>query len=84
MRRITPLALALTLALGGIAHASDDKPVDAAKAEEIRATLVEQGYELRRVTTEDGLYEAYALKNGQRYEIYLDESLKIVRTDCDD
>ncbi|MEI4232564.1 PepSY domain-containing protein [Roseovarius sp. D22-M7] len=83
MTRITPLALAITLSLGGIAQASDDQTVEKAKAEEIKATLSEQGYDVRRVKTEDGLFEAYALKDGQRYEIYLDESLEVVKTERD-
>lgn len=84
MTRITPLALAITLSFGGIAHASDNEPVDPAKAEEIKATLSEQGYAVRRVKTEDGMFEAYALKDGQRYEIYLDKNLEVVRTERDD
>lgn len=83
MKRIVPLALAVTLSLGGVAQASDDA-LDPAKAEEIKATLTEQGYEVRRVTTEDGMYEAYALKDGHRYEIYLNEDLEVVKTDRDD
>ena len=33
---------------------------------------------------EDGLYEAYAMKDGERYEIYLDSDLKIVKSERDD
>jgi hypothetical protein len=73
------IALALALMLGGVAHASD-KPLDTAKAEEIKAALTEQGYDVRRIKTEDGLYEAYAVKDGVKYELYLNEKLEIVRT----
>lgn len=82
MTRIIALALAITL--GGMAQASNSAPVDAARIEAIKATLTEQGYDVRRVKTEDGLYEAYAMKDGQRYEIYLDADLTIVRTKLDD
>lgn len=74
------IALALAIALGGMAHASNGTLVDTAKVEEIKATLTQQGYDVRRVKTEDGLYEAYAMKNGQRYEIYLDTDLTIIMT----
>jgi len=82
MTRIIALALAVTL--GGIAQASDYDKVDPARAEEIRAMLTEQGYDVRRVKSEDGMYEAYAMKNGQRMEIYVNDDLEIVRTEIDD
>ena len=84
MTRIIPLALALAVSLGGIAQAWDHEKIDPAKAEEIRATLTAQGYDVRRVKTDDGMYEAYAMKDGQRVEIYLDTDLAIVRTEIDD
>jgi len=82
MTRIIALALAVTL--GGIAQASDYDKVDPARAEEIRTMLTEQGYDVRRVKSEDGMYEAYAMKNGQRMEIYVNDDLEIVRTEIDD
>ena len=78
------IALALALSLGGLAQASDHGTLDSAKVEEIKATLTEQGYDVRRVKTEDGMYEAYAMKDGQRMEIYLDDNLEIVKTKVDD
>jgi len=78
------IALALAVSLGGIAQASDYDKVDPAKAEEIKAMLTEQGYDVRRVKSEDGMYEAYAMKNGQRMEIYVNDDLEIVRTEIDD
>ncbi|MBS4009654.1 MAG: PepSY domain-containing protein [Roseovarius sp.] len=82
MTRIIALALAVTL--GGMAHASDGTPVDSAKADAIKATLTEQGYEVRNIKTEDGMYEAYALKDGVKYEIYLNDALEVVQTKLDD
>jgi len=84
MTRIIALALALAVSLGGIARASDHEKVAPAKAEEVRTTLTAQGYDLRRVKAEDGMYEAYVMKDGQRFEICLDTDLAIVRTGIDD
>jgi len=78
------MALALAVSLGGIVQASDYDTVDTAKAEEIEAMLVEQGYDVRRIKIEDGLYEAYAMKDGQRLEIYVNDDLEIIRTEIDD
>ena len=59
-----------------VAKASTD--LDGAKvgttAAEITASLTAQGYEVRKVKPEDGMLEAYALKDGKRYEIYVDKT----------
>ncbi|MFU8834090.1 PepSY domain-containing protein [Roseovarius autotrophicus] len=82
MKRI--IALVLAISLGGAALASDYKKIDPATTDAITATLTEQGYEVRRVKKDDGLYEAYAVKDGVKYEIYLNEKFEIVRTKIDD
>lgn len=83
MTRIIALALAITA--GTLAHASDDDVrMDSATAEQIKTQLAGQGYEVRRIETDDGMYEAYALKDGARYEIYLDKDLNVVKTERDD
>ncbi|HKK85740.1 MAG TPA: PepSY domain-containing protein [Roseovarius sp.] len=83
MTRIIALALAITA--GTVAQASDDYvKMDTAKAQQIKAQLTEQGYDVRKIETEDGMYEAYALKDGARYEIYLDKELNVVKTELDD
>lgn len=80
---LAPLALALTL--GGAAWADEDEAaLDPAKAEAARAALVAQGYEVRSVGMEDGRIEAYAVKDGKLYEIYLDDALAIVETKVED
>ena len=65
------LALATTTAL-----AASDVPELSGyigkSGQEITTTLKEKGYEVRKVETEDGYLEAYALKNGKRFEIYVD------------
>lgn len=79
------IALALAIAAGGAALASEDYGrLDAATEEAIRTQLVADGYEVRKIEAEDGLYEAYAMKDGQRYEIYFDRDLKIVKSERDD
>lgn len=75
------LALPMTLpATGALASGS----VPAETAAQIRATLTEQGYEVRKIKMEDGLYEAYVIKDGKKQEIYLDADLKIVRSKDND
>lgn len=81
IKKLLPLALAAALA--GPALASDYAKLDADKEAQIRATLTEQGYEVRKVQVEDGMYEAYALKDGNKYEIYLDAALKVVKVEED-
>ena len=76
--------LALTLALPASGAFASGMSVPADTAEKIRATLTEQGYEVRKIKMEDGLYEAYTIKDGKKAEIYLDADLKIVRGKDDD
>ncbi|MBF9047411.1 PepSY domain-containing protein [Rhodobacterales bacterium LSUCC0031] len=82
--RILPAILALSLALPGVAMASSDAEVPAETQAAIRTMLAEQGYEVRQIQTEDGLFEAYALKDGKRYEIYINAQMEIVDSKRDD
>jgi hypothetical protein len=50
----------------------------------VREMLMEQGYEVAKVKIEDGLYEAYARKDGKKYEVFLDANFAVVRTKLDD
>lgn len=84
MTRILSAALALAIVLPGAAIASPDARIPAETQASIRAMLAAQGYEVRRIDREDGLFEAYALKGGQRYEIYIDAGMQIIRTERDD
>jgi hypothetical protein len=63
------LALPLSLAA---ASADLDGASVGKTAEEITASLIAQGYEVKKVKPEDGMLEAYALKDGKRYEVYVD------------
>jgi hypothetical protein len=46
--------------------------------------LTEQGYEVGKIKIEDGLYEAYAKKGDEKYEIFLDGDFTVVRSELDD
>jgi len=39
--------------------------------EAVKKHLAAQGYQLRKIEQEDGCYEAYALKDGAKYELYV-------------
>lgn len=39
---------------------------------DIRTTLTEMGYEVRKIEAEDGKIEAYVVKDGQMAEVYVD------------
>lgn len=84
MTRILAATLAATLALSGAAMASPDAEVPQDTQTAIRTLLEAQGYEVRQIETEDGMFEAYALKDGERYEIYINADMQIVRTERDD
>jgi len=83
MTRIIALALALTLPLTAFAS-SDDAALTAERQTEIRTKLQADGYEVRKIDTEDGMIEAYVIKDGKRLELYLDAALNVVRTKIDD
>ena len=67
------MAAGLALPLGFASASSElDGTTLGKSADEIKASLVAQGYEVRKVKPEDGMLEAYAMKDGKRYEIYVD------------
>jgi len=67
------LAAALALPLSFAAASPELVGATVGKtADEIKASLVAQGYEVRKVKPEDGMLEAYALKGDKLYEIYVD------------
>jgi hypothetical protein len=80
IRGVAAFSLALTLA-APVAMAEES--VDAATIEKVTAQLTAEGYEVRKVGREDGYIEVYAVKDGKTYELYLDETLKIVKTNDD-
>ncbi|MBJ6372272.1 PepSY domain-containing protein [Sedimentitalea sp. CAU 1593] len=78
------LGSVLTLAAGSaLASESGVKLTDEVRTQ-ISTMLTGQGYEVGKIKTDDGLYEAYARKDGKRYEVYLNEKMEIVKTKEDD
>lgn len=72
-------AIAITLGLtGGMARAADESMLTDEKKAEITAIMVEQGYEVRSIQIEDGKYEVYAVKDGEMFELYLNDDLEMV------
>jgi hypothetical protein len=82
-----PLIAALALA-APMAHASDDSDkgygLTAEKRAQITERLTSEGYEVRKIEMEDGEIEVYALKDGQRLELYLNDDLSVRRQKIDD
>lgn len=80
MKRFAPLLLLAALALPGLASATTEVSLTDAAQAQIRTILQADGFEVRSIQTEDGMYEAYATRDGERFEIYLDGDFAIVRT----
>lgn len=82
MTRLTRIAAlaAVALALAAPAARAEDE-VDAATQEKVTAQLTAEGYEVRKIEAEDGLIEAYVVKDGKAMSLFLDESLKVVKTE---
>ncbi|GAB4266313.1 MAG: hypothetical protein Kow0013_15330 [Pararhodobacter sp.] len=76
------IILALALTLGAPATAALASETHGAVTDTVRDSLtqrlVNEGYEVRRIAREDGLYEVYALRDGQRFELYFNEALEPV------
>lgn len=81
-RMMTAVALALAT-LSAPAFADGDS-VDAAVQEKLTAQLVAQGYEVRKVEAEDGLIEAYVVKDGETLQLWFDADLKPVEHEGDE
>jgi len=79
MKRILlPLTLALALP-ANIALASENHgQVTDSVRQTLTQQLEDQGYEVRRIVSERDLYEVYALRDGQRFELYFNEALEPV------
>jgi hypothetical protein len=83
MTRILALAIALSLPVSAFAS-SDSSALTPERKSEITTKLAAEGYEVRKIDMEDGMIEAYVLKDGQRLELYLDAALNVVRSKIDD
>ena len=85
MTKTTALAaiLAATLAFApGLVRAESGEDVDAATAEKVTEMMTGQGYEVRKIDTEDGMIEVYAVKEGKACEVYLKADLSIDHESC--
>jgi hypothetical protein len=70
--------------MSATAFASDTVELTDENTAKIREMLTEQGYEVGKVKIEDGLYEAYARKDGKKYEVFMNAGFEVVRTELDD
>lgn len=89
--RYSYLALSAALVCGSVL-ASDDsyrcsgtRVPEAKSIEQVKAHFEAQGWEIRRVKSDDGCFEVYAIDNqGKRREVYVDPtSLEIVSHERD-
>ncbi|RMD92471.1 MAG: PepSY domain-containing protein [Alphaproteobacteria bacterium] len=79
MRKLVLIA-AMTLATPVFASQLATDALLGTSAEEVKANLAQLGYEVRKSQMEDGFIEVYALKDGSRYEVYVDAGTgRIVR-----
>lgn len=82
---IAAIALGAVLSLNaGAALASQGEGINEATRAQITEKLRAEGYEVRKIEMEDGMIEVYALKNGVRYELYLDKDMNVSRSKTDD
>ncbi|AZQ69333.1 PepSY domain-containing protein [Silicimonas algicola] len=79
---IAPALVAALLATG--AFAANSVELTDANTNHIRQLLTEQGYEVAKIKIEDGMYEAYAKKDGSKFEVFLDAAFEIVEVKNDD
>ena len=75
--------IAATLA-APMAYASSKTRISEEQQNQIRTRLTEQGYDVRKIDSEDGQIEVYVIKDGKKLELYLDQNLEITRTKTDD
>jgi hypothetical protein len=74
---IAVLALSASAAFAEVELTPEEK----AKIEDM---LKGQGYEVKKIKVEDGLYEAYVKKGDEKVELLLNEKLEIVKSEQDD
>ncbi len=81
-RAIAASIVGLSLA-GGVVYASDDTDdhMSGEVPSAVSDALEAAGYTVKRVEMEDGLYEAYAMRDGNRYEVMLDRAGNIVEVE---
>ena len=82
----TAIATAIALPANFAAASSELDGAMLGKTEsEITASLTAKGYEVRKIEDEDGKLEAYALKDGKKFEVYVDVATgKVVKVKFED
>ena len=73
------IAVSLSLLLPAAAHA--EVKLTPEVEQQIKDTLTAQGYEVGKIKIEDGMYEAYAKKEGKKYEVFMNEKLEKTKDD---
>lgn len=76
--------LALALSLPAAAALASGAPVSPETEISIRDLLTGQGFQVKEIEAEDGLFEAEATKDGKSYEFYLNEQIEVVRIEDED
>lgn len=78
-KQLAAAVIAAALSVHGAAYAatSGSEPfgmetVLGTTMDEVQATLVEMGYEIRKAEMEDGKIEVYFIKGGDMFEVYVD------------
>ena len=82
-RTLIAAAMFAAFANGALAAETNEGAEAAATgagADQVRAVLVAQGYEVRKIDMEDGMFEAYVIKDGKRAEVIVDSAMNIVET----
>jgi len=74
---MSALLVGAALLASPAAFASDD--VDPAVKAKLTKQLKAEGYDVRKLQMEDGLIEAYAVKGNEKFELYFDSNLKLVK-----
>lgn len=75
MKKLLAIALLTVAAVGGVAHAEDDAKCGNVPMEKwmgqdaIKAKAVELGFDVRQIKIEDGCYEVYGIKDGNKVEV---------------
>lgn len=79
-KSIVAMLLGLSVATSALAG---DVVLNDANKTQVRSLLNQQGYEVGKIKLEDGMYEAYAKKDGQRFEVFRNGEFEIVKTKRD-
>ncbi|CAK0763040.1 hypothetical protein CCP3SC1_30015 [Gammaproteobacteria bacterium] len=80
-------AAAGAIALGGLIwwfFGSSSEDGSPKSKEEIANLLTSQGYKIKEIEFDDGVYEVDAYQNGKKFEIKLDPTGKILKIEEDD